>query len=357
MNFNFFNLSDFIFSHLNFFVLFFAIILDFILGDPYSFPHPVKFIGSLIKKEEALARFCFRSHRGLKFAGLLIVVFNLGFTFYLVFFFLKLLYPYKVLYLIFAVWVSYTCLAARCLQKESIKVFKALRISLEEGRRQIANIVGRDTESLDKKGVSRACVETIAENTSDGVIAPLFFMMLLGPAGGIAYKAVNTMDSMLGYKNEKYADLGFFPAKIDDLVNYLPARLSALLILAGSFFCKLREQGQDGSQKKASSKIMSKLAVIKTGFKIWRRDCRKHSSPNSAHPESAAAGLLGLRLGGPNYYGGVLVDKPFIGDEFFEIEDEDIKRCIQLMYASELLLFGLYALLLFRDIFSVFSYF
>ena len=224
-----------------------------------------------------------------------------------------------------------------------------MQVSLEEGRKQVANIVGRDTESLDKKGVSRACVETIAENTSDGVIAPLFFMMLLGPAGGIAYKAVNTMDSMLGYKNEKYADLGFFPAKIDDIINYVPARLSALLILAGSFFCNLRRPAQNCSQKRISNKIMPKLAAIKRGFKIWRRDCRKHSSPNSAHPESAASGLLGLKLGGPNYYGGVLVEKPFIGDELFEIEDEDIKRCIQLMYASEIFMFGLYAFFIFRE--------
>lgn len=357
MNFNFLSFSDFVFSHINFFILFCAIILDFILGDPYSFPHPVKFIGSLIKKEEDIARFCFSSPRGLKFAGFLIVVFNIFFSFCLVFFFLKLLYPYKVLYFIFSVWISYTCLAARCLQKESVKVFKALQISIEEGRKQVANIVGRDTESLDKKGVSRACVETIAENTSDGVIAPLFFMMLLGPAGGIAYKAVNTMDSMLGYKNEKYADLGFFPAKVDDIVNYIPARLSALLILAGSFFCKLRRPAQEGSQKRISNKIIPKLATIKRGFKIWRRDCRKHSSPNSAHPESAAAGLLGLKLGGPNYYGGELVEKPFIGDEVFEIEDEDIKRCIQLMYASEIFMFGLYAFLFFGNVFSVFSYF
>ncbi len=349
MNFNFLSLSDFVFSHINFFILLAAIILDFILGDPYSFPHPVKFIGNLIKKEEALARSCFSSLKGLKFAGFLIVVFNIIFSFCLVFFFLKLLYPYKVLYFVFSVWISYTCLAARCLQKEAIKVFKALQIGLEEGKKQIANIVGRDTESLDKKGVSRACVETIAENTSDGVIAPLFFMMLLGPAGGIAYKAVNTMDSMLGYKNEKYADLGFFPAKIDDIINYVPARLSALLILAGSFFCKLIRPAQRGLQKKISDKIMLKLAAIKRGFKIWRRDCRKHSSPNSAHPESAAAGLLGLKLGGPNYYGGVLVEKPFIGDDIFEIEDEDINRCIQLMYASEIFMFGLYAFFIFRE--------
>ncbi|UTC68444.1 cobalamin biosynthesis protein CobD [Treponema sp. OMZ 789] len=357
MYFNLLNLFDFIFSYSDFFILLFALILDFILGDPHSFPHPVKFIGSLIKKEEALARFFFRSSRGLRFSGFLITLFNIVFSFCLVFFFLKLLYPYKILYFIFAVWISYTCLAARCLQQESMKVFKALQISLEEGRRQIANIVGRDTHCLDKKGISRACVETIAENTSDGVIAPLFFMMLLGPAGGIAYKAVNTMDSMLGYKNKKYCDLGFFSAKVDDIVNYIPARISALLILAGSFFCKLRSAEKDCLQKQVSKQRISKLAAIKAGFNIWRRDCRKHSSPNSAHPESAAAGLLGLRLGGPNYYGGVLVEKPFIGDEIFEIEDEDIKRCIQLMYASEVLMFGLYALLFFRDVFSGLGYF
>lgn len=313
-------------------ILLCAIILDFILGDPYSFPHPVKLIGRLINTEEKFSRLISNSEHNLKICGFFIVLINVFLSFCIPFFLLKFLEKYRFMYFCVSVLLCYTCLAARCLDKEAKKVLHALSISLEDGRKQVANIVGRDTRNLSKEGVIRACVETVAENASDGVIAPLLYMIIFGAAGGLAYKTVNTMDSMLGYKNEKYRNLGFFPAKLDDIANFFPARICALLMLFGSVFCNLLNKIALISHIK-----IERPFKLKNGFKIWRRDCRKHSSPNSAHPESVVAGLLGVKLGGPNYYGGILIEKPYIGDEIKKIDCNDIKRTIQLMYSAEIL--------------------
>ena len=306
-------------------VLICAVLLDFILGDPYSFPHPVKLIGKIITQEEKCARaVCSSSPLCLKASGFFIAIFNTIFSFCSIFFLLKFLKEYKTLYFCVSVWICYTCIAARCMHKEAVNVLHSFNEGIKAARKQVSNIVGRDTEHLDEEGVIRACVETVAESTGDGVIAPLFFIMIFGAAGGIAYKTVNTMDSMLGYKNKKYYDLGFFPAKLDDVANYIPARLCAFFMLLSAIF-----PFKSGYN-------------LKNGFKIWLRDCRKHASPNSAHPESAAAGLLGLRLGGPAYYGGILEDKPYIGDELKKIEKTDILRCVILMYSSQGLFIVLY---------------
>ena len=212
--------------------------------------------------------------------------------------------------------MTYQILAARCLQVESSKVWKQLNAgSLEEARKAVSMIVGRDTEHLTEEGVAKAAIETVAENTSDGVIAPMLYTALGGPVLGFLYKAVNTMDSMVGYKNEKYLHFGRAAAKLDDVMNFLPARISALLMVGTAF-------------------ISGKSYNGKQAWRIWRRDNRKHASPNSAQTESVCAGLLGLRLAGDAWYHGVLHKKKYIGDALREITPEDIPLSCKLMYGT-----------------------
>ena len=209
-------------------------------------------------------------------------------------------------------------LAARSLKTESMKVYRRLKEKdLNGARYAVSMIVGRDTERLTAEGVTRAAVETVAENASDGVIAPLLFLLFFGPVGGFFYKAVNTMDSMVGYKNEKYLYFGRAAAKLDDLVNYIPARLTGLAFAAAA--CLI--PGMSG----------------KNAFKIWRRDRRNHKSPNSAQSESACAGALGVQLAGDAWYFGELYHKPAIGDALRPIEPEDIPRANRLMYVASVL--------------------
>ena len=211
----------------------------------------------------------------------------------------------------------YFVLATKSLKKESMNVKKALeQEGLEAGRKMVSRIVGRDTQNLTKQGVIKAAVETVAENYSDGVAAPLLYMILGGGAAGFFYKSINTMDSMLGYKNEKYMNFGFIPAHLDDVANYLPARLAALLLIAAAGIC-----GQDPKQ----------------AWKIFRRDRYKHASPNSAQTEAAAAGALHVQLAGDAWYFGELHKKPFIGDDLRPIEPEDITRVNRMMYAAAVL--------------------
>ncbi|MBO7093956.1 MAG: cobalamin biosynthesis protein CobD, partial [Spirochaetia bacterium] len=209
-------------------------------------------------------------------------------------------------------------LAARELVRECSAVEKALeKGDIEAARKAVSYVVGRDTDALDKEGICRAAVETIAENGSDGVIAPLFWMFLFGAPGGFFYKAINTMDSMLGYKNDKYLYFGRAAAKTDDIVNFIPSRISAFLMIASCPLCHL-----DG----------------KNALKIFRRDRFKHTSPNAAQTESVFAGALNVRLNGPAVYGGILHDKEYLGDDFRPIESTDIKRAGQLMYAASTLM-------------------
>ena len=208
-------------------------------------------------------------------------------------------------------------LATKSLRDESMKVYAALQNgSLSDAQRAVSMIVGRDTERLDEKGVARAAVETVAENTSDGVIAPLLFLAIGGAPLGFFYKAVNTMDSMLGYTEPPYKNIGLVPAKMDDFFNFLPARLSALFLLAAGFFLRLD---------------------VKNGWRIFKRDRYKHASPNSAQTESVCAGLLGLRLVGDAWYHGVLHKKEFIGDAVREIEYADIPHTCRLMELAAVL--------------------
>lgn len=213
--------------------------------------------------------------------------------------------------------MTWQILATKCLRVESMRVYDALRTDgVDAGRRAVSMIVGRDTSVLDVAGVTRAAVETIAENTSDGVIAPMLYTAIGGPVLGFVYKAVNTMDSMLGYVEPPYKDIGLMPAKADDIANYLPARISALLMLAAGGLLRMD---------------------VKNGWKIFRRDRYKHASPNSAQTESVCAGLLDVRLAGDAWYHGVLHKKEYIGDALRQIGHEDIPRACRLMYGTTLL--------------------
>jgi adenosylcobinamide-phosphate synthase len=214
--------------------------------------------------------------------------------------------------------MCWQCFAAKCLRDEANKAVKALDADgLEAGRKQVSMLVGRDTEHLSEAQVLKATVETVAENTSDGVIAPMLFMLLFGAVGGFFYKAINTMDSMIVYKNERYLYFGRAAAKLDDAANFVPARLSALAMIAVA-----RPLGLDG----------------KNAFRIWKRDRRKHASPNSAQTESVAAGALHVELAGPASYFGTLVQKPTLGDNDRPIEKADVERTSKLMYGASVLL-------------------
>lgn len=304
-----------------------AVILDLIIGDPYSFPHPVKLMGRLISLEEKLVREINWGRQGrisnLKIGGLLIVISNIILAFTIPYLLLKTIEEYKVLHSIINIYLIYTCIAARSLDKEAMKVYYGLDKGIEEARYKLSYIVGRDTKNLSEEEVIRAAIETVGENTADGVIAPLFYIMLLGAPGGFMYKMVNTMDSMLGYKNEQYMELGFFPAKVDDVYNYIPARLTGVLICLSSIF----------------------RFNVKNGFRIMIRDRKNHKSPNAAYPEGAVAGLLNIQLGGNSYYFGKIVEKPTIGDRIRNIHRQDIKKTIEIMYRTEVLLLVIYGLI------------
>ncbi|WP_330388802.1 adenosylcobinamide-phosphate synthase CbiB [Pseudobutyrivibrio sp. UC1225] len=292
-----------------------------------GFPHPVRWIGSLISNLTDL--FLKRAERTLepdkvnkrkRKLGLIMVIIVITVSAGICFVILHLAYTLNsVLGLIIESVITYQCIAAKSLYVESMKVYKALeQEGLEAGRKAVSMIVGRDTASLDEKGVIKAAVETVAENTSDGVIAPLIYLAIGGPVLGIAYKAINTMDSMVGYKNDKYMDFGRAAAKLDDVVNFIPSRISAVLIILSCLFL-----GKDYSFLGAC--------------KIFFRDRFNHASPNSAQTESACAGALGLQLAGPASYFGKLVEKKYIGDPIRSIELKDIKRANILMFGASFL--------------------
>lgn len=295
-------------------------LLDQLLGDPYFLPHPIRGIGWLIAKAENMLRSGNpqenspeREAAERRQGKLLVVIVLLltGMLTALILFGAYAIYP--GLGAVIEAVMTYQILAARCLQVESSKVWKQLKAgSLEGARKAVSMIVGRDTEHLTEEGVAKAAIETVAENTSDGVIAPMLYTALGGPVFGFLYKAVNTMDSMVGYKNEKYLHFGRAAAKLDDVVNFLPARISALLMIGAAFISGKRDGG-------------------KRAWRIWRRDNRKHASPNSAQTESVCAGALGIQLAGDASYFGKVVKKPYIGDATRAVEPEDIRRTNRLM--------------------------
>lgn len=289
--------------------------LDMLLGDPYFLPHPIRAIGSLISFLEKKLRKANQDNRQKRRNGTLLVLLVLLFTAVPAFFVLFLAYRLHPLAgIITEAIMDYYILATKCLRTESMKVYTALENkNLEEARSAVSMIVGRDTESLDEKGIIRATVETVAENTSDGSIAPLLYLLFGGPVPGFLYKAVNTMDSMIGYKNDNYLFFGRTAAKLDDVLNFIPSRLAAVAMIAAAFL--IGENGKDA-------------------FFIWRRDRKNHASPNSAQTEAVCAGALGVALAGDASYFGKTVHKPIIGEAQREIEAKDIKKACLLLYVS-----------------------
>lgn len=294
-------------------------LLDLLLGDPYWLPHPIRLIGSLISGLEKKLRNgkAERNSRNELKDGALLVFSVLTITVCvtaILIFAAYHIHPYFGV--LTETIMTYQILATKCLKVESMKVCHCLQIEgLEAARKAVSMIVGRDTSVLDEEGVAKAAIETVAENTSDGVIAPMLYTALGGPIAGFFYKAVNTMDSMVGYKNEKYLYFGRAAARLDDLVNYIPSRISAWLMICAAFI-----GGKSYSGRQA--------------YKIYKRDNRKHASPNSAQTESVCAGALGIRLAGDACYFGKTVKKPFIGDACRSVEYEDIKRVNKLMYIT-----------------------
>ena len=285
-------------------------LLDFVFGDPSRLPHPVVWFGKMISWGEH--RLNKGNHRMAKGAVMAIVLILLVFFVVLG---LKRLVPNMVLWLILDTVIIFYCLAGTTLIREVREVFLALDRSLGEGRRQVARIVGRDTSELSAQQVRTAALETLAENLSDGVIAPLFWFAFLGTPGMLAYKMVNTLDSMIGYRTERYRAFGCWAARIDDVANYIPARLTALLMVIAS----------------------GRLSLLKF---VWKNG-RRHASPNSGYPEAALAGILNCRFGGPHYYFGELFDKPYIGENDRELTTQDMHAAVRINRLAEVLMVAL----------------
>jgi adenosylcobinamide-phosphate synthase len=293
-----------------------AYLIDLIAGDPYWMPHPVQFIGKLIGNfEKILYRF-----KNKKLSGAVLTITVLSVTFML---------SYALgMFQIVEIYLLYTIFATRCLAKEGMKVYNILKAKdMEKAKKELSYLVSRDTGSMDERNIIRSVMETISENTVDGIIAPMFYMMVGAillpgnPSGalafGMTYKGVNTLDSMVGYKNEKYIDFGWFSARLDDWVNLIPARITGMIFypLSAMIF------GFD----------------YKSSLRIYFRDRLKHASPNAGHPESAVAGAIGIQFGGVTSYFGESHEKPTIGDKLKEFDIEDIRKNIKMMYGASIL--------------------
>ena len=329
------------------FTIFFAYLLDLILGDPKWLPHPVRWIGSYIAiLEGKIRRFATPPAPplvkggegggwGEKDGGGFLFLIVVGTVFGLVWFLLYFSFLIShFLFLIFSIFLAYTTLSIKSLHQEAYGVVGEIeKVSppplpsplagegwvgghLDRARERLSNIVGRDTQNLSEEEIYRAVVETIAENTSDGIIAPFFYLAIGGPALALTYKAVNTLDSMVGYKNEKYKNFGWFSARMDDIANFIPARITAILMVAASFILRLD---------------------WKNSLRIILRDSGNHPSPNAGYPEAAAAGALGLQLGGTNYYFGEPHHRPFIGDKNNEFTIKSVKDTVKIMHLTAFL--------------------
>lgn len=299
---------------MNILSIYIGYVADLIVGDPYSFPHPVRFIGKLINFTQGIIRKVFKSDKKLKFGGFILWFITVGITYLITYAIVKLFSFSGLLSVVVNGFIIYTTLATKCLKDEALKIYNVLKTGdIEKSRTQLSYIVGRDTTTLSESEIIRATVETVAENTVDGIIAPMFYAFIGGAPLAMVYKAINTLDSTVGYKNEKYKDIGFASAKIDDVANYIPARISVVLMTIGSFFLRYN---------------------YRNCFKISIRDRKNHKSPNCAFSEGAVSGALGIQLGGTNVYFGEKVYKPTIGDKLREIDKEDIIKTNKIMYAS-----------------------
>lgn len=289
-----------------------AYVLDLIFGDPQNIVHPVQVIGKIISAgEKVLLR---KKYKFL--AGAVLNIFTVSITYALMYLISKSV-KISVFFISIEIYLMYTIFSINSLAREGNRVYRILKEGdIEKARKDLSYLVSRDTEMMDEKMIIRSTMETISENTVDGIVAPMFYMFLGGMPLAMAYKAINTLDSMVGYKNEKYMDFGKFSAKVDDVANFIPARITGILIVLASMIL-----GYD----------------YKNSLKIFIRDRKNHSSPNSAHSEASVAGALGVQFGGKVSYFGKEINKPTIGDKTKEFELEDIRKNIRIMYVTSFL--------------------
>ena len=301
-----------------------AYILDLVFGDPQNIIHPVQIIGKMISlgekillKEKSGSRYKF-------FAGIILNIFVVSITYGLT----CLIYKSSKISGVFTlieIYLMYTVFSVNSLAREGNRVYNILKEGdIEKARKDLSYLVSRDTETMDEKMIIRSTMETISENTVDGIVAPMFYMFLGGLPLAMTYKAINTLDSMVGYKNEKYMDFGKFSAKIDDVANFIPARITGVLIVAASMILRYN---------------------YKNSLKMFIRDRKNHSSPNSAHAEASVAGALGVQFGGRVSYFGKEADKPTIGDKIKDFELEDIKKNIKIMYVASFLSLAVFSVI------------
>ena len=297
-----------------------AYVLDLIFGDPQNVVHPVQVIGKIISAgEKVLLR---KKYKFL--AGAVLNIFTVSITYTLMYLISKSV-KISVFFMIIEIYLMYTIFSINSLAREGNRVYRILKEGdIERARKDLSYLVSRDTETMDEKMIIRSTMETISENTVDGIVAPMFYMFLGGMPLAMAYKAINTLDSMVGYKNEKYMEFGKFSAKVDDVANFIPARITGILIVLASMIL-----GYD----------------YKNSLKIFLRDRKNHSSPNSAHSEASVAGALGVQFGGKVSYFGKEIDKPTIGDKTKEFELEDIRKNIRIMYVTSFLSLVIFSLI------------
>ena len=301
-----------------------AYILDLVFGDPQNIIHPVQIIGKMISLGEKILLKEKLGSRYKFFAGIILNIFVVSITYGLT----CLIYKSSKISGIFTlieIYLMYTVFSVNSLAREGNRVYNILKEgNIEKARKDLSYLVSRDTETMDEKMIIRSTMETISENTVDGIVAPMFYMFLGGLPLAMTYKAINTLDSMVGYKNERYMDFGKFSAKIDDVANFIPARITGVLIVAASMILRYN---------------------YKNSLKMFIRDRKNHSSPNSAHAEASVAGALGVQFGGRVSYFGKEADKPTIGDKIKDFELEDIKKNIKIMYITSFLSLAIFSLI------------
>ncbi|MGI5858737.1 MAG: adenosylcobinamide-phosphate synthase CbiB [Tepidanaerobacteraceae bacterium] len=292
-----------------------AFLLDMILGDPVRSTHPIVLIGKLINFLENHLRVLFKTSRGLKAAGVILWFFTVFLAYITTYCIIKAAYKLNLWFGHgMSLWLTYTTLAVRNLADEALGIYREIKKNdINEARKRLSYIVGRDTEDMPVDEICRATVETVAENTIDGIISPLIYAFIGGAPLAMVYKAINTLDSMVGYRNEKYEFLGWFSARMDDLANYIPARIGGVLVLMAAALMKLD---------------------ISRGMKTVLSDAKKHKSPNSGISEAITAGVLGIRLGGWNSYGGVASFREYMGEKLRETGPEDIKTAVNLSFIT-----------------------
>ena len=326
---------------INGFVILSAYVMDLILGDPRWFPHPVRGIGWMIERTEGILRRFAKTPLTEKTTGVILVILVISLVLIIshvliLSFFRLSVYAGFVL----SVLIASTTLAARGLGDAAKSVLRQLNAGdIVQARTELSMIVGRDTANLDEQEIARAVVETVAENASDGVIAPLFYLVIGGPALALAYKAANTLDSMVGYKNERYINFGWAAARLDDLANYIPSRITAVLICLVSGLYRGLKFAADFIVRLffPNAEFLTRNPELHSPWRIMLRDGKKHPSPNSGYPEAAMAGALGIRLGGLSAYGGQPSLKPTIGEALSPIDKKHIEKSVQFMYCATLL--------------------